>query len=230
VADRGRHIVAVGGGGIAGDALDAYILALTGRERPRALVVPTAQGDDAWATLAMYGGLRGRAETSHLFLFDRTIEDLRAFVLAHDVVFVGGGNTASMLAVWRAHELDSVLREAWEAGIVLTGWSAGAICWFEDGVTDSFGPALARLSDGLGFLSGSFCPHFDAEPERRPTYHRLVMDGLVPGLAADDRAAAHFVGVDLHAAVAARHEAKVYRVERAGDKVLETSLPTRLLD
>jgi dipeptidase E len=224
-----RHIVAMGGWGPPADALDRYVLELTGRERPKLLCVPTAQADDAWSVLAFYDAMRSLAEPSHLFLFDRTVEDLRAFVLGHDVVYVGGGNTVSMLAVWRAHGLDAVLREAWEAGVVLAGWSAGAICWFEGGVTDSFGPTLAALTDGLGFLEGSFCPHFDAEAERRPMYHRLVQDGLAAGLAADDRAAAHFVGTELHAAVTSRPEARVYRVERAGSRVRETALPTRVL-
>jgi dipeptidase E len=224
-----RHIVAMGGWSAPSDALDEYIVGLTGKPRPRALYLPTAQADDAWGVLGFYDELRGLAEPSHLFLFDRTVEDLHSYVLEHDVVYVAGGNTASMLAVWRAHGVDRVLREAWERGIVLCGWSAGAICWFVDGVTDSFGPTLAPLGDGLGFLAGSFCPHFDGEPMRRPTYHRLVGEGLAPGLAADDRAAAHFVGTELHAAVTSRPEAKVYRVERRGDDVVETALPTRIL-
>ncbi len=229
MAARDGQIVAVGGGGAPGDALDEFILGLTGKKRPRALLVPTAQGDDASSVLTFYDGLQGLAQTSHLLLFDRTVQDLRSFVLGHDVVYVAGGNTASMLGVWRAHGLDAVLREAWEAGIVLTGWSAGAICWFEDGVTDSFGPDLAQLGDGLGFLSGSFCPHFDAESMRRPTYHRLIAEGLAPGLAADDRAAVHFVGTELHQAVCARPDAQAYRVERSGDEIVETPLPTRFL-
>ena len=229
MAERERHIVAVGGGGIVGDSLDDYILDLSGVAQPRVLFVPTASGDDAWQVVRVYDALRGRAAVSHLFLFDRSVEDIRSFVLEHDVVVVGGGNTASMLGVWRAHGLDEVLREAWEAGIVLTGWSAGAICWFEDGVTDSYGPALAPLGDGLGFLPGSFCPHFDGEPLRRPTYHRLVAEGFPGGFAADDRAGVHFVGTRLDEAVTALPDAHAYRVENADGEAVETPLPTRLL-
>ena len=227
---RERHIVAVGGGGIQGDALDEFILSLTGSGRPRVLLIPTATGDDAWDVLRAYDTLRGRAELSHLFLFDRDVADLRSFVLGHEVVWVSGGNTASMLGVWRAHGLDSILREAWEAGIVLTGWSAGAICWFQDGVTDSFGPGLAPLGDGLGFLNGSFCPHYDGEEERRPTFHRLVAEGLGPGLAADDRAGLHFVGTRLDEAVSALPSAKAYRVELRDGRAVESEIPTRVLD
>ena len=99
---------------------------------------------------------------------------IRERLLAQDAIYVSGGNTANMLAVWRVHGVDAALREAWERGIVLSGPSAGGLCWFEGGVTDSFGPELARLDDGLGFLPGSFCPHYDTEPERRPTYERLA--------------------------------------------------------
>ncbi len=121
----------------------------------------------------------------------RPPDDLRAFTLAHDLIVVGGGNTANMLAVWRVHGFDSILREAWESGIVLTGWSAGMICWFEAGVTDSFGPELAGMRDGLGFLPGSACPHYDGEDLRRPVYRRLVAEeGFPSGIAADDAAGA----------------------------------------
>ena len=116
-----------------------------------------------------------------------------------------GGNTANALAIWRVHGVDVALREAWERGAVLGGWSAGANCWFEDSVTDSYGPRLRELGGGLGFLAGSFCPHFDGEPERRPTYTRLVRDGVLPpGYAADDDAAFHFEGTELREVVTQR--------------------------
>ena len=154
--------------------LDDFLVGLTGRGRPRVCLVPTASGDAPDFIARFHGAFDGRAEASHLGLFDRTVVDLRAFVLAQDVVYVGGGNTANMLAVWRVHGLDSILVEAWRAGVVLAGLSAGAICWFEAGVTDSFGPSLGPLRDGLGLLPGSMCPHYDGEPLRRPTYQRLV--------------------------------------------------------
>jgi peptidase E len=150
-------------------------------------------------------------------------------VLDQDVLYVGGGNTANLLAVWRAHGLDAVMREAWEHGVVLAGVSAGAMCWFQAGVTDSFGPKLGKLEGGLGFVKGSFCPHYDGEPERRAAFHRLVEGGLPAGWAADDGVALHFAGASLVGTVSSRPSAMAYRVEKVGGKVVETPLsPKRL--
>ena len=162
----------MGGGGFGTEPdnplLDDFILGLTGKQAPKVCFVPTATGDHDGYVKSFYEAFpAGRATGTHLALFKRTEPDLRELVLAQDVIYVGGGNTVSLLAVWRAHGLDVVLREAWEAGVVLCGVSAGALCWFEGGTTDSFGAALAPLRDGLGFLSGSFCPHYDGEEQRR---------------------------------------------------------------
>lgn len=147
-------------------------------------------------------------------------DDLRELTLSHDAVLVCGGNTANMLAVWRVHGFDRILREAWESGVVLFGWSAGMICWFEAGVTDSFGPQLAGLQDGLGFLAGSACPHYDGETNRRPVYRRLAADGFPPGLALDDAAAARFDGGEPVEIVSAAPAAGGYRVGPDGEKRL----------
>jgi dipeptidase E len=147
--------------------------------------------------------------------------ELREVALAHDVIFVGGGNTANLLAVWRAHGFDAILREAWESGVLLCGWSAGMICWFEACVTDSFGPQLAGLRDGLGFLAGSACPHYDGEDLRRPVYERLVRDGFPAGIALDDAAGAHFVGTELHEVVASTSAAGGYAVSAVGERPLD---------
>ena len=222
-----RHIVGLGGGGFSdgGDALDEFVLGLAGPARPRICFLPTATGDSADYVVRFYEAFRERAEPSHLELFGRPRRDIRDFLLAQDVVYVGGGNTANMLAIWRVHGVDAVLREAWERGIVLAGISAGSICWFEGGVTDSFGDELAPLPC-LGFLPGSNCPHYDSEPQRRPTYRRLVDAGeLPPGLAAEDGAGLHFVGAELAEAVAGRPDARAFRVERG----LEEALPVRRL-
>src|SRR5262249_8289020 len=160
---------------------------------------------------------------SHLRLFTMPNRDPREHLLAQDVIYVGGGSTANMLAVWRVHGLDGILREAWENGTVLAGVSAGANCWFESSVTDSFRP-LRALADGLGFLPGSCCPHFDGEPERRPTYLRLVADGYLPGLACDDGVAAHFVGTELREAVSSQPGARAYRVEVRDGHAVETPI------
>ena len=124
--------------------LDDYVLGLSGKERPRVLFVPTAVGDNAENTLWAYSAFGERARVSHVSFFPWPPADLRELALAQDVIFVSGGNTANALAIWRTHGFDQILREAWEAGVVLTGWSAGMICWFEASVTDSFGPAARR--------------------------------------------------------------------------------------
>jgi peptidase E len=169
-----------------------------------------------------FGGLPAElpGELTHLSFYPWPPDGLRELALAHDVILVCGGNTANMLAVWRVHGFDRILREAWEAGIVLAGWSAGMICWFEAGVTDSFGPQLAGLSDGLGFLPGSACPHYDGEELRRPVYTRLVGEGFPPGVALDDAAGAHYVGTELQEIVASTSSAGGYLVGPEGERPL----------
>jgi dipeptidase E len=229
-----KHIVALGGGGFSMEPddplLDDYILSLTGKPKPKVCFVPTAAGDHEGYVQKFYDAFPAeRAEASSLSLFKRTITDLREFVLAQDVIYVGGGSTANLLAVWRAHGLDAILREAWESGVVLCGVSAGALCWFESGSTDSFGSGLSPLRDCLGFLPGSFCPHYDGEALRRPTYHQFIADGLPDGYAADDSAALHFAGTELVEVLSSQPNAQAYRVERHGDSVTETPLATRFL-
>jgi dipeptidase E len=225
-----RHIVALGGRGSPGGPLNRYLLGLTAKERPRVCFLPTATGDAASATVGFYDAFPASlCEPAHLELFGVPRADLREHLLAQDVVYVSGGNTANMLAVWRVHGIDAMLREAWEAGIVLCGPSAGAICWFEGGVTDSFGPELRRLDDGLAFLPGSFCPHYDSETARGPAFRRFVADGLPAGIAADDAVGVRFAGDALVEVVSEGAGSTAYRVERARDGVRETALETRLL-
>ncbi len=162
------------------------------------------------------------AELTPLSFYSWPPEGLRELALSQDAICVCGGNTANMLAVWRVHGFDRILREAWEAGVVLFGWSAGMLCWFEAGVTDSFGPQLAGMRDGLGFLSGSACPHYDGEEQRRPVYTKLVAEGFPPGLALDDAAAARFDGTELVEVVATAEGARGYRVGPGGEEPLET--------
>jgi dipeptidase E len=211
----------LGMGGYPNDALLDHALALAcGR---RALYVPTASAENAAGTIGWYERLRGRAELTHLTFFPWPPEDLRKLVLAQDVILVSGGNTANALAIWRLHGFDRILREAWQEGVLLTGWSAGMICWFEQGVTDSFGPQLAAM-DCLGFLPGSACPHYDGEERRRPVYTQLVADGLQPGIAADDDVGLHFAGTELREVVSSRAGATAYRVTREGEQPLEARL------
>jgi peptidase E len=207
-------------GGINETLLD-YVLGLASGKR--LLYVPTASMEDPVQTVWWYERLRGRAEMTHLNFFPWPPSGLRELALGQDVILVTGGNTANALAVWRAHGFDEILREAWEQGILLTGWSAGMICWFEHGVTDSFGPELAAI-ECLGFLPGSACPHYDGEERRRPVYTQLVAAGLAPGVAADDDVALHYVGTDFREAVTSREGATAYRVEANGERLLETRL------
>ena len=225
----GPQIVGLGGAGRNEDEtrrLLAHVVGLAEKPAPKVCVVPTATGDDADGVLRLYRLLPTDARVSYLPFFPWPPDDLRGFALAHDVIFVGGGNTANALAIWRVHGFDEILREAWDAGIVLTGWSAGMICWFDAGVTDSFGPQLEGMRDGLGFLAGSACPHYDGEELRRPAYMRLVAEGFPAGIAADDGVGVHFVGTELAGVVSVRDGATAYRVEPAGESALEV----RLLD
>jgi peptidase E len=229
-------IVAVGGGGLAmepGDELlDGFMLSLARRERPRACFLGTASGDSERYLANFYRAFAEHdCRPTDLALFDRKVGDLRRFVLEQDLIYVGGGNTVSLLAVWRAHRLDAALREALENGAVLCGVSAGMNCWFQASTTDSFGPDIEPLNDGLGFVAGSACPHYDAEAQRRPLYHRLVAAGFPSGWAADDGAALHFDAAGtLMEVVASREGARGYRVERRDDgAAVEQPLPTRYL-
>lgn len=208
--------------------LDDYVLGLAESERPRVCFLPTASGDSEDYIERFLMAFRDRAELSTLTLSRLDRLDARRFLLSQDVVYVGGGSTVNLLARWREHRLDAVLREAWRGGVVLAGISAGAMCWFEGGVTDSFGP-LEPLADGLGFLPGSFCPHYDGEPERPQAYRAAISEGLPAGLAVDDGAAAHFLGGALHAAVASRPSASVRRVELRDGRVVEEAMHTAYL-
>ncbi len=216
-----RRIFAIGGG-VTPDPVREYMLALTGKERPKLMVVNTPDREDARTTLRSYERLAGRAELTHADFFPWPRDDLREHALAQDMISIGGGNTANALAIWRVHGFDAVLREAYERGILLTGSSAGMICWFEAGVTDSFGPQLAGMRDGLGFLSGSACPHYDDEELRRSTYRRLIdQEGFPAGYAADAGVGLLFVDGELAEIVSGRDGATAYRVEPG----LERTLP-----
>ncbi|MFY9825922.1 MAG: peptidase E [Thermoanaerobaculia bacterium] len=230
--DKPRQIIAMGGGGFSMEpenlTLDRYVLAQAGMALPRVSFIPTASGDADSYALRFYAAFSGLpCQPSHLMLFRRT-PDLREHVLSQDVIYVGGGNTKSMLGVWREWGLPEILREAWEAGVVLAGLSAGAICWFEQGLTDSFEGELRPLQ-ALGFLKGSACPHYDGDPARRPTYQHLVRTGvLLPGLALDDGAAVHFINHDIQRVVASRRGATAYQVRRRNGAVEESALPVEL--
>jgi peptidase E len=225
-----RHIVAMGGGQDVGDPAFRFVAGLLDRPRPKVCLLPTAASAVPVSVMRFLSVFpTDRFELTFLDLFARDDRDVRAYLLAQDLIFVGGGSTVNLLAIWRVHGLDAILQEAWTSGVILAGGSAGANCWFEASTTDSFGP-LAPLNDGLGLLRGSFCPHYAAEPGRRPLYQALVAEGFPAGIACDDLAAVHYVGTDVAEVVASDPSARAYRVNRGVDgSVAEETLPTRLL-
>lgn len=229
----------MGGGGFSMEPdnplLDDFILGLSRRQPARVCFVPTASADSPTYIVRFYRAFAGRCIPTDLTLWDpqslarqpaRTSE-LEAFLAEQDVIYVGGGNTANLLALWHRHGLDALLRKVWSRGSVLTGVSAGMLCWFKGGVTDSFG-GLEALNDGLGLIDATACPHY-GEPERRTTYHRTIAGGIQAGYAADDGAALHFCGENLIEVVSSRPEASAYRVELISERVVETRLPVRFL-
>jgi dipeptidase E len=216
-----RRVIPCGGRQLFYPALTRYVFGLARRSRPRVLFLPTASGDSADYLLTFYQQLAGvDCEPTHLALFDRTVDDIVAFVASQDVVMVGGGNTANMLAIWRLHGVDRVLRDAYAADTILTGWSAGCICWFEAGITDSFTPELGPLQDGLGLLAGSACPHYDAEERRPLVYRREVAAGMAGGIALDDGVAARFDDERLVEVVSWRPDGRAFRVGAGGEEPL----------
>ncbi|MGY1774046.1 Type 1 glutamine amidotransferase-like domain-containing protein [Blastococcus sp. SYSU D00813] len=200
---------------------------------PRLCYLGTATGDDPARIAGVYGAFAGSAvRVSHLSLFPMpTVPDVRAHLLAQDVVWVGGGSVANLLAVWRVHGLDEVFREAWAAGVVLGGVSAGSLCWHVGGNTDSYGPDLRPVTNGLALIPASNSVHYDSEAQRRPLYQRLVADGtLPPGHATDDGVGLVYRGTELVEAVADRPGAGAYRVEPGPDgTAVETRIPPRRL-
>ena len=207
----------VGIGGFPDEVLWEHVLSLAGGRR---VLVDNAASPQSTDPLPLAG------ELVPFSFYPYPPENLRELALGSDAIVVCGGNTANMLAVWRLHGFDAILREAWETGVLLTGWSAGMICWYEAGVTDSFGPQLEGMRDGLGFLPGSACPHYDGEELRRPVYTQLVRGDFPAGIALDDGVAAQYLGRELREIVTDRPDAGGYRIGPDG----EESLPVRRLE
>ncbi len=226
----------MGGGGFSQEPenpyLDDFVLELSGASSPRVCFLGTASGDaDGYAVKFFEAFGRRGCLASRLTLFQPAKVPAAELLAAQDVIYVGGGSTVNMLAIWRVHGIDVLLRDAWEQGTVLAGLSAGSICWFESGVTDSIRPnAMVPLTDGLSFVPGSHCPHYDADPRRLLAYRRLVASGeLAPGYAVDDGAALHFTGTTLMQVVASRPTAKAYWVEAREGEAVEEALPVSYL-
>ncbi len=227
------QIIAMGGGGFSMEPdnplLEEYFLKQTRKKKPSICFVPTASGDADGYIVKFYTAFgKMKCKPCHLSLF-RPPSDLAGFVLSQDAIYVGGGNTKSLLAVWREWGLDKILRRAWHQGIVLGGVSAGSICWFEQGLTDSI-PGKLRPLNCLGFLKNSNCPHYDSELKRRGAYQRFIGNGkMSAGIAADDGVALHYSGQRLMHIVSSRPDAAAYRVTRSGRKVNEVKIKARYL-
>ena len=229
-----RQIVAFGGGGFSMESgnplLDDYVLGLCRRRRPRVCFLPSASGDADHYIVRFYRAFSAdRCEASHISLFRREQgpEDLRRHLLSQDLIYVGGGSVVSLLGVWRAHGIDEILREAWEAGVILCGLSAGSLCWFAEAVSGFHG-APRRLR-GLGLLPFSNCVHYERGSSRRDAYLRFLREGMRPGYAAEDGAALHFVGEELSHVVASRPRARGYRLDVRGPRVVEMQIATTYL-
>lgn len=237
-----RRIVAIGGGGFLMDrkssALDEFFVRATDARRPRVCFISTGAGDPELMLARYYKAFtKLGCRPSHLAFFRKPsraaipLDRMEQELLSHDAIYVGGGNTRSMLAVWREWGLDAVLRKAWKSGVLLGGMSAGAICWFEYGATDSvLGPGRSSALPCLGLLPGSCCPHFDGEPHRRADFRRLIADReLPPGIGIDDGAAVLFTGSSVAQVVSSRNGAAAYRVAPVTGGTTVEALPGRPL-
>jgi peptidase E len=227
-----QQVVAFGGGGFSQESgnplLDDYVLGLTGTADPRVCFLPTASGDADHYLVRFYNAFRDRSRPSHISLFrrERGVPDIRSHLLAQDVIYVGGGSLVSLLGVWRAHGIDSILREAYDAGVIMCGLSAGSLCWFAEAVSGYHGEV--HRVPALGFLPHSNAVHY-GDGSRRGAFHCHLLEGMPAGFAAEDGAALHFAGADLVDVVTSRPQAGAYKLERRGNRVLETRLATRYL-
>lgn len=227
------QLIALGGGGFSMEPenplLDLYVLQQSGKINPKICFIPTASGDSDNYISRYYNFFNKQiCKPSHLSLFKPQTRDLESFLLEKDIIYVGGGNTQNLLILWKEWGLDKIIKRAWEQEILLAGISAGAICWFEEGVTDSFGDGLEPLKC-LGFLKGSNCPHYDGEINRRPTYQKLIAERKIkPGIAVDDGVALHYIDGDLNEIVSSRPKAKAYKVY-FDKEIKEVELDTKFL-
>lgn len=210
--------------------LDDYVVGLTGSDCPKICFLPTASGDADHYIVRFYRAFGGGCTIpSHISLFRREQgpEDIREHLLSQDLIYVGGGSVISLLGAWRAHGIDEYLREAWEGGTVLCGLSAGSLCWFTEAITGFHGKP--KEVDGIGLLPYSNCVHYEREGPRRTAYREALAGGMVPGYAAEDGAALHFRGTELHRVVSSRPNARGYRLDAVGERVVEMQMATAYL-
>ncbi|MCF6410727.1 peptidase E [Pseudalkalibacillus salsuginis] len=219
------QIIAMGGGGFSMEPdhllLDRYILDQARSEKPKVCFLPTASGDaDGYIERFLRAFENLPCQPTYLSLY-RPPHSLESFVLDQDIIYVGGGNTKNLLALWKEWGLDAILYRAWKKGVILAGLSAGSICWFEQGLTDSYPGKISPITC-LGFLNGSNCPHYDGEEARRPAYHRYLMDrSIKEGMAADDGVALHYMNGRLERIVSSRKDASAYCLKLKDGRVHE---------
>lgn len=228
-----RKILSMGGGGFSMEPgnllLDNFFFSLAQKKNPEVCFIGTASGDAEGYIERFYDYMKDHeVNPSHLSLFKAPVGSLRDYVLSKDVLYVGGGNTRNLMSLWREWGLDKIIVEAYNSGVVLGGLSAGGLCWFEEGVTDSIPGSLTKLAC-MNLIKGSFCPHYDGEADRRPSYHKLIEDGLKSGYACDDSAAVYFENEKFIEAVCSVKEASAYYVKTENARIVEEKLQTRFL-
>ncbi|MEL6603258.1 MAG: peptidase E [Cyanobacteria bacterium J06614_10] len=230
-----RQIIAMGGGGFSMEPdnllLDRFILQQAPCQEPRVCFLPTASGDSDRYICRFYSAFTQlNCRHTHLSLFRPPVEGPSAFLQKQDIIYVGGGSTFNMLALWKLWGLDKTLRQLWEGGTILCGLSAGSLCWFEAGLSDSVTPGRYEKIECLGFLKGSHCPHYDGERERQPIYKQMVKsEQLSDGIAADDGVALHYVNNCLHQVVSSRPQANAFRVFREQESVQQDVITPQYL-
>jgi len=224
-----RQIIAIGGGGFGRNPgegiIENYILNQSNAKNPNICFIPTATGDNEAYKNNYYATFtKLNCNPVHLDFFKRT-PDLENLINEQDIIFVGGGNTKSMLAVWKDWGLDSILHQAYKNGVVMSGVSAGAICWFEKGITDSWSEDL-KVMDCLGFVKGACCPHYDEEPQRRPSLKKFLSQKILESCyAVDGGCALHIQDEKKYGSIAFSKNKKSFHVEFKNDKVVENSFP-----
>jgi dipeptidase E len=228
-----RRLFTMGGGGFLEEPdnllLDQFFFSLSPAKRPKVCFVGTATGDAPSHIERFYLNMKKHSvDPSHLSLFNGPIGSLRDFVFSKDVIYVGGGNTRNLLTLWKDWGLDQILKEAYQSGIVIGGISAGSLCWYEQGVTDSIPGTLSNLTC-LGILKGSHCPHYHGNQERRPAFHRLIAAGMKDGIACDDGVAAVFENEKLCEFVSSRPKARAFELKMSNGQVVEKEIVPRYL-
>jgi peptidase E len=232
-----RQIIAMGGGGFSMEPenhlLDDYILKASRKVKPKICFLATASGDARGYIDNFYTFFKTKTcVPSHLSLFNGHTDKIEKFILSQDILYIGGGNTRNMLVLWKEWKLDKAIVKAYKKGTLLCGLSAGSICWFEQGLTDSVPNQLNKL-DCLGILKGSNCPHFDGEEKRRPAYKKLIQSGQMKGgIATDDGCALHYIDEKLFNIISSRQTAKAYsfikKLKKTEEKVLSPNFLGRL--